>query len=115
MKQSQKFAETSVLIIGCSTGYGLASRIGAAKRHLEQTAQKLNSKLASELGGSAFISVNKGVVTRSSAVIPVISLYLSVLFKIMKEKGIHEGCIADFYAVNGWEVSVKYFFFIYMI
>lgn len=67
--------------------------IGAAKRHLEQTARKLNEKLSEKLGGSAFISVNKGVVTRSSAVIPVISLYLSVLFKIMKEKGIHEGCI----------------------
>ena len=39
------------------------------------------------------MSVNKGLVTRSSAVIPIISLYLSVLFKVMKEKGTHEGCI----------------------
>ena len=67
--------------------------IGHAKKHLEETSHKLNELLAEKLGGSAFISINKGVVTRSSAVIPVISLYLSVLFKIMKEKGIHEGCI----------------------
>lgn len=67
--------------------------IGAAKRHLEQTAKALNTQLKNTLNGSAYISVNKGVVTRSSAVIPVISLYLSVLFKIMKEKGIHEGCM----------------------
>ncbi len=67
--------------------------IGHAKKHLEETSHKLNKLLAEKIGGSAFISINKGVVTRSSAVIPVISLYLSVLFKIMKEKGIHEGCI----------------------
>lgn len=67
--------------------------IGHAKKHLEETSHKLSKLLAAKLGGSAFISINKGVVTRSSAVIPVISLYLSVLFKIMKEKGIHEGCI----------------------
>ncbi len=67
--------------------------IGHAKKHLEDTSRVLNKLLADKLGGGAFISINKGVVTRSSAVIPVISLYLSVLFKIMKEKGIHEGCI----------------------
>ncbi len=67
--------------------------IGHAKKHLEETSHKLNKLLSEKIGGSAFISINKGVVTRSSAVIPVISLYLSVLFKIMKEKGIHEGCI----------------------
>lgn len=67
--------------------------IGHAKKHLEETSHKLSKLLAEKLGGSAFISINKGVVTRSSAVIPVISLYLSVLFKIMKKKGIHEGCI----------------------
>jgi len=67
--------------------------IGFAKRHLEDTGRELNKLLDEKLGGQAFISVNKGVVTRSSAVIPVISLYLSVVFKIMKEKGIHEDCI----------------------
>lgn len=67
--------------------------IGHAKKHLEETGRQLNILLKKNLNGAAFISVNKGVVTRSSAVIPVISLYLSVVFKIMKEKGIHEDCI----------------------
>lgn len=67
--------------------------IGAAKEDLEATAHELNSKLAKAVNGSAYISENKGLVTRSSAVIPIISLYLAILFKIMKGKGIHEGCI----------------------
>lgn len=67
--------------------------IGQAKKHLESTAHELNKKLGDELGGAAYVSVNKGLVTRSSAVIPIISLYLSILFKVMKAKGTHEGCI----------------------
>lgn len=67
--------------------------IGQAKKDLEQTALNLNKQLEKSVGGSAFVSVNKGLVTRSSAVIPIISLYLSVLFKVMKAKGTHEGCI----------------------
>ena len=67
--------------------------IGQAKKHLEATAHTLNEKLAKELNGAAYVSVNKGLVTRSSAVIPIISLYLSILFKVMKKKGTHEGCI----------------------
>ncbi len=67
--------------------------IGQAKKDLEQTALNLNKQLENSVGGSAFVSVNKGLVTRSSAVIPIISLYLSVLFKVMKAKGTHEGCI----------------------
>ena len=67
--------------------------IGQAKKHREATAHTLNEKLSKELGGAAYVSVNKGLVTRSSAVIPIISLYLSILFKVMKAKGTHEGCI----------------------
>ena len=67
--------------------------IGQAKKHLEATAHSLNEKLSKELNGAAYVSVNKGLVTRSSAVIPIISLYLSILFKVMKAKGTHEGCI----------------------
>lgn len=67
--------------------------IGGAKKHLEKTARALDAKLSQELGGHAYVSVNKGLVTRSSAVIPIIPLYLSVLFKVMKGMGIHEGCI----------------------
>ena len=67
--------------------------IGGAKKHLEATARELNAELARDLKGEAYVSVNKGLVTRSSAVIPIIPLYLSVLFKVMKEQGTHEGCI----------------------
>ncbi|MCI1208994.1 MAG: trans-2-enoyl-CoA reductase family protein [Treponema sp.] len=67
--------------------------IGAAKKDLESTALRLNDRLTAAVGGAAYISENKGLVTRSSAVIPIISLYLSILFKVMKEKGTHEGCI----------------------
>ena len=67
--------------------------IGQAKKHLEKTALSLNEQLKKSVGGSAYVSENKGLVTRSSAVIPIISLYLAVLFKIMKEMNIHEGCI----------------------
>ncbi len=66
--------------------------IGKAKEHLEATAHTLTDKMAS-FKGKAFVSVNKGLVTRASAVIPVIPLYLASLFTVMKEKGTHEGCI----------------------
>ena len=67
--------------------------IGGAKKHLEKTAHELDAQLKASLNGRAYVSENKGLVTRSSAVIPVISLYLAVLFKVMKEMNIHEGCI----------------------
>ncbi len=70
--------------------------IGKAKEHLENSADSLNSILK-DLNGRAFVSVNKALVTRSSAVIPVVPLYIALLFKIMKEKGIHEGCIEQMY------------------
>ena len=66
--------------------------IGKAKEHLEKTAAVLTNKMSS-FHGRAYVSVNKGLVTRASAVIPIIPLYLSVLFKIMKKQGTHEGCI----------------------
>ena len=53
----------------------------------------MRGKMNAALGGNAYVSINKGLVTRSSAVIPIISLYLSILFKVMKEKSTHEGCI----------------------
>lgn len=66
--------------------------IGKAKEHLEATALQLDKQLSS-INGKAFVSVNKGLVTKSSAVIPVIPLYLASLFKVMKTLGNHEGCI----------------------
>ena len=70
--------------------------IGKAKEHLKMTADKLNQKL-SALHGQAVVSVDKAVVTQASAAIPVVPLYISLLFKIMKEKGTHEGCIEQIY------------------
>ncbi|MFI5452003.1 enoyl-ACP reductase FabV [Pedobacter sp. UC225_61] len=66
--------------------------IGMAKNHLEATAFTITDKLA-ELNGKAYVSVNKALVTQASSAIPVIPLYISLLYKIMKEEGIHEGCI----------------------
>ncbi len=70
--------------------------IGRAKDDLEATAGKITETLK-EIGVKAYVSINKAVVTQASAAIPVISLYISVLFKIMKEKNIHEGCIEQMY------------------
>ncbi len=66
--------------------------IGMAKKDVERTAKALTEELA-PLGGRAFVSVNKAVVTQASAAIPVVPLYISILFKIMKENGLHEGCV----------------------
>lgn len=64
--------------------------IGKAKEHLEESCARLNEKLGE---GSAFVSVNKALVTQASSAIPVVPLYISLLYKDMKERGIHEGCI----------------------
>ncbi|WP_010259308.1 enoyl-ACP reductase FabV [Treponema primitia] len=66
--------------------------IGRAKEDLERAGRVINQKLAAS-GGAAWISVNKALVTRSSAVIPIIPFYIACLFKMMKAKGLHEGCI----------------------
>lgn len=66
--------------------------IGRAKDHLEATAFTLTDKLK-DINGKAYVSVNKALVTQASSAIPVIPLYISLLYKIMKQKGIHEGCI----------------------
>lgn len=66
--------------------------IGRAKDHLEATAFEITDKLK-DLNGKAYVSVNKALVTQASSAIPVIPLYISLLYKIMKREGIHEGCI----------------------
>lgn len=66
--------------------------IGRAKDHLEATAFEITESLK-DLGGKAYVSVNKALVTQASSAIPVIPLYISLLYKTMKAKGIHEGCI----------------------
>ncbi len=66
--------------------------IGRAKNDLEATAHRLEMRLA-KIGGRAVVSVNKALVTQASAAIPAMPLYISLLFKVMKPKGLHEGCI----------------------
>lgn len=66
--------------------------IGKAKEDLDRTASRLNEKLAG-LNGRAYVSVMKALVTQASSAIPVVPLYISLLYKIMKEKGGHEGAI----------------------
>jgi len=66
--------------------------IGEAKKDLDQKAAAINNMLA-VLDGEARVSVLKAVVTQASSAIPIMPLYLSLLFKVMKERGTHEGCI----------------------
>lgn len=85
--------------------------IGQAKNHLEATAFEITDALA-EVGGKAYVSVNKALVTQASSAIPVIPLYISLLYKTMKAKGLHEGCIEQMQRLfadrlyNGAEVPV---------
>ncbi|HSI08533.1 MAG: enoyl-ACP reductase FabV [Rariglobus sp.] len=67
--------------------------IGLAKNDLERAAKAINATLRINGYGRAFISVNKALVTQASSAIPVVPLYISILYKIMKAKGNHEGCI----------------------
>lgn len=66
--------------------------IGRAKSHLEKSARDIAARHKAS-GLRAFVSINKAVVTRASAVIPIIPLYVSTLFKVMKERNIHEDCL----------------------
>ncbi|MBC7959060.1 MAG: trans-2-enoyl-CoA reductase family protein, partial [Vallitaleaceae bacterium] len=80
--------------------------IGRAKEDLEATAHEMTKQYA-EKGLQAYISVNKALVTQASSAIPVVPLYISILFKIMKEKGIHEGCIEQMVRMYKEKVYVE--------
>ncbi len=67
--------------------------IGMAKSDLEHAARRIDAMLKANGHGRAFISINKALVTQASSAIPVVPLYISILYKIMKAKGTHEGCI----------------------
>ncbi|HEX3132885.1 MAG TPA: enoyl-ACP reductase FabV [Planctomycetota bacterium] len=67
--------------------------IGRAKAHVETTAKALNAGVLKKLGGAAYVSVNKALVTQASSAIPVVPLYISLLYKVMKDKKCHEGTI----------------------
>lgn len=70
--------------------------IGRAKAHLLATSKKIT-----ESGVRAYVSVNKALVTQSSSAIPIVPLYISILYKVMKAKGNHEGCIEQMYRLFG--------------
>lgn len=73
--------------------------IGEAKKDLDKRVLSIRDKLAAHGNGDARVSVLKAVVTQASSAIPVMPLYLSLLFKVMKEKGTHEGCIEQVYGL----------------
>jgi len=71
----------------------LNGTIGAAKNHLKQTSDELNR----DYKVKSYVAVDKAVVTQSSGAIPVLPLYISILFKVMKEKNLHENCVQQMY------------------
>lgn len=80
--------------------------IGAAKKDLDTRVKAIRAKLAAK-GGNAYVSVLKALVTQASSAIPIMPLYLALLFKVMKAKGGHEGCIEQVYGLfkNGLLVA----------
>ncbi|MDD3003965.1 enoyl-ACP reductase FabV [Flavobacterium sp.] len=98
MKKENVLAEGAVTVAYSYIGSSLTEAvyrngtIGKAKDHLEATAFEITDSL-NDIGGKAYVSVNKALVTQASSAIPVIPLYISLLYKTMKSKGIHEGCI----------------------
>jgi enoyl-[acyl-carrier protein] reductase / trans-2-enoyl-CoA reductase (NAD+) len=80
--------------------------IGAAKDDLEATAFRITDSIK-DIGGKAYVSVNKALVTQASSAIPVIPLYISLLYKIMKKEGVHEGCIEQIYRLFKERVFIK--------
>lgn len=66
--------------------------LGQAKAHLEATAHVLDAQLSAR-AGRAYVAVNKALVTRASAVIPAMPLYIAALYRVMKDLGLHEDCL----------------------
>jgi enoyl-[acyl-carrier protein] reductase/trans-2-enoyl-CoA reductase (NAD+) len=78
--------------------------IGIAKHDLERAARNIDALLQLNGGGHAYVSINKALVTQASSAIPVVPLYISILFKLMKEQGTHEGCIEQLYRLFATEL-----------
>jgi enoyl-[acyl-carrier protein] reductase/trans-2-enoyl-CoA reductase (NAD+) len=91
---TQRFQTIAFSYIGSEQTRALyrEGTIGAAKKDLEQKARDMNSMLQ-PIDGKALISVNKALITRASAVIPAVPLYIALLYRVMKDKKLHEGCI----------------------
>ncbi|MCG6414743.1 enoyl-ACP reductase FabV [Vibrio fluvialis] len=104
----QALEEAGVLADGCKTvaysyiGTELTwpiywdGALGRAKMDLDRASAALNTKLAAK-GGSANVAVLKSVVTQASSAIPVMPLYIAMVFKKMREEGIHEGCMEQIF------------------
>lgn len=75
--------------------YGKAA-IGKAKEDLDRAANALNRRLSAQ-DGAAYVAVMKAIVTQASSAIPIMPLYISLLYKVMKEGGVHEGAIEQIY------------------
>lgn len=80
--------------IGPDSTYAIyrSGTLGKAKEHLEATAAEI-SRLLEPLHGQALVAVCKALITRASSVIPVMSVYVCAMYKVMKAKGLHEGCL----------------------
>ncbi|MBA9088601.1 enoyl-[acyl-carrier protein] reductase/trans-2-enoyl-CoA reductase (NAD+) [Fontibacillus solani] len=98
LREAGVLAQNAITIAYSYIGPELTERIyregtiGQAKDHLEATAKQLDKQLETQ-GGHAYVVVSKALVTQSSSAIPIVPLYMSALYKVMKEKGIHEGTI----------------------
>jgi enoyl-[acyl-carrier protein] reductase/trans-2-enoyl-CoA reductase (NAD+) len=97
--EAEVLAQGAMLIafsyIGPEVTHGIYrdGTIGHAKQHLEDTSRRLDELVRRRIGGRALVSVNKALVTRASAVIPAVPLYISLLYRVMKDRGTHEGCL----------------------
>ena len=89
------FKTVAYSYLGPKVTYGIYKdgTIGAAKRDLEHTSDVLNDFLKKKYNGEAYVSLSKALMTKASAVIPIFPLYAALLYRVMKEKGIHEGTI----------------------
>lgn len=98
LKEADVLADNAVTVaysyIGPKLTYPVYNNgtIGMAKKHLFESSKKISEKYK-EAGIRAYISVNKALVTQASSAIPVVPLYFALLYKVMKAKNIHEGCI----------------------
>ena len=92
---TQNFKTVAYSYLGPKVTYGIYKEgtIGAAKRDLEHTSDVLNDFLKKKYDGEAYVSLSKALMTKASAVIPIFPLYAALLYRVMKEKGIHEGTI----------------------
>lgn len=82
--------------------YGKAT-IGKAKEDLDRAAKAIGAQLQQKYQGNARVSVLKALVTQASSAIPVMPLYISLLYKVMKEQGTHEGCIEQIHQLLSGE------------